>query len=117
MWELAISLVVLVVLLIGSGIWQVFREEGRKPKLPKEAFLTLLSKQLGLDPAHLKGSTFLLSGPMADELDITDLFREVEKKFGIDLPDSEMEGTETVDQLWALVERKISSQAASPPDR
>jgi acyl carrier protein len=103
---IALLLAGLVVLLIGVGVRQAFRRQDRTPSTPKELFLNYLIENLGLDPMRLDASTFLLSGPMADELDITEVFHDLEEMFGIELTDAETAKVETVGELWELVERK-----------
>lgn len=112
MWELITLLLGLIVFLIGTGVWQALRGQHREPQTPRQRFERILVDNLGLDPARLEPSAFLLEGPMADELDITDLFLEIEDEFGIKLADSEVLAIVTVGPLWELVERKVSSSTS-----
>jgi acyl carrier protein len=59
----------------------------------------------------------LLSGPMADELDITELFLDLEEELGVKLPDAEAEGVDMVGELWGLVERKIAARDSADNHR
>jgi acyl carrier protein len=101
----------------GQGFGRPFENTTTNRNRRRISIGTIVADNLGFDQKQPQASTFLLSGSMAEELDITELFREVEEEFGIDLPDSETQGAETVGQLWELVERKISSPIASSPIR
>jgi acyl carrier protein len=114
MVEVAALLASLVLILLATGGWRGLREQHIQPVSAKEAFVKLICDNFGLDPKRVKDSTFLLSGPWADELDITELFQELEDEFDIDLPDSDTAGVETVGALWELVGRKIATPP--PPD-
>ena len=119
MWVLAGLLVGVVLCLIGvgavKGVWEAARGRPEQPEPPaRDVFLQAIADCLGLDPKQLEPSTPLLLGPMADELDITELFLEIEEVFDIELPDAETQDVDTVGGLWELVERKV--RARLPPD-
>src|SRR4051794_29943847 len=109
MWEIALLFAGLVLFLIGTRVWQSLRGQDKEPQPPKEVLIGYLTENLGLDPKRIQASTLLLSGPMAEDLDLTEVFQEMEEMFGIKLTDAETEHVETVGDLWALVERKIAA--------
>jgi acyl carrier protein len=118
MWAYAILLLLgVVVFVLGSGLWQPLRERDKPPTSPKERFLQTIAENLGIEPDRLDDSADLLSGPWADELDLTELFREVEEEFDIELSEAETKSVDTVGGLWALVERKITARGSATEHR
>lgn len=62
----------------------------------------------GLDPAKVVPEADLLGDLDLDSLDTMELTLGLEEKFGIEIPDQELEGLSTVADAVGLVERKLS---------
>jgi acyl carrier protein len=116
MWAIAIVLVGLVVFLIGTCVVQSRRGRYRQPQSPKEAFLEIISEDVGIDQKWFDAST-PFGDLLGDELDITELFQDLEQELGIKLPDPETANVDTVGGLWELVERKIATRGLADEHR
>ena len=62
----------------------------------------------GLDAAKIVPGADLLGDLDLDSLDTMELTLELEQRFGIEIPDQELEGLTTVADAVGLVERKLS---------
>jgi acyl carrier protein len=62
----------------------------------------------GLDPARIVPEADLLRDLDLDSLDTMELTLGLEERFGIEIPDQELEGLATVADAVGLVERKLS---------
>jgi acyl carrier protein len=62
----------------------------------------------GLDPATIVPEADLLRDLDLDSLDTMELTLGLEERFGIEIPDQELEGLATVADAVGLVERKLS---------
>lgn len=65
----------------------------------------------GLDPAKVVPEADLLGDLDLDSLDTMELTLGLEEKFGIEIPDQDLEGLSTVADAVGLVERKLSVRA------
>ena len=76
-----------------------------------EAVLTAIREHLGgrgLDAAKVVPEADLLRDLDLDSLDTMELTLGLEERFGIEIPDQELEGLVTVADAVGLVERKLS---------
>ncbi|HTW08177.1 MAG TPA: acyl carrier protein [Acidimicrobiales bacterium] len=62
---------------------------------------------LQVDPSKIVPEARFADDLDADSLDLVELVMALEEKFGIDVPEAELEGVETVGQAYQLVASKI----------
>lgn len=65
----------------------------------------------GIDPSKVKMGADLLRDLDLDSLDTMELTLGMEERFGIEIPDSELEGLVTVEHAVDLIERRLSVSA------
>lgn len=65
---------------------------------------TVISKQLKISPDEVKPESRLLEDLKADSLDIVELVMELEEQYGMEIPDEEMPGLVTVQDVVTYVE-------------
>lgn len=68
----------------------------------------LMSEKLGLEPAEIHPGDHFSDDLGVDSLDVTELFAEVEKEFGIKISDEDAEKLTTVQSLVGYVHRHLS---------
>lgn len=72
-----------------------------------DKIIDIISEQLEIDKAVIKGSSTLVDDLGAGSLDMIDLAMSIEDEFSIELPDDDLDKIKTVDQLVAFVEKNI----------
>ena len=80
----------------------------------KEQILEALKEHLagrGLDPAKVTLEADLVSDLDLDSLDTMELTLGMEERFGIEIPDADLEELRTIGDAVALVERRSSVNA------
>lgn len=85
--------------------------EGEHDMTQGQAVLEAIREHLGgrgLDPAKVVPEADLLGDLDLDSLDTMELTLGLEEKFGIEIPDQDLEGLTTVADAVGLVERKLS---------
>ena len=66
---------------------------------------TLVADQLGVDLAEITPDASILDDLGADSLDVVELVMSLEDAFDIEVPDEEVEGMRTVDDIQQYVHR------------
>lgn len=72
-----------------------------------ERFKTCAVEVLAVDPAKVTREARFADDLDADSLDLVELVMALEERFGIDVPESELEGVQTVGQAYELVASKL----------
>jgi acyl carrier protein len=67
------------------------------PEEVKSQVTEIVVKNLGVDAGAVKGPSKFIEDLGADSLDIVELVLDMEKKFGIEIPEEEAENIRTVD--------------------
>lgn len=62
---------------------------------------------LQVDPSKIVPEARFADDLDADSLDLVELVMALEEKFGIDVPEAELEGVQTVGQAYELVTTKL----------
>ena len=62
---------------------------------------------LGVDASAVVETASFKDDLEADSLDLVELVMALEERFGIDVPESELEGVQTVGQAYELVTSKL----------
>jgi acyl carrier protein len=68
----------------------------------------LMSEKLGLEPSEIHPGDKFSDDLGVDSLDVTELFTDVEKEFGIKISDEDAEKLTTVQSLVAYVHKHLS---------
>ena len=68
---------------------------------------TIISEQLGIGEDEITADSSFLEDLGADSLDIVEVIMAIEEEFGMDIPDSTVEGIETVKSLVAYIENNV----------
>lgn len=71
-----------------------------------EKIISYLSEQVELDPETLSAETTFESLDL-DSLDLVEMLVELESEAGVELPEEETQGLETLGDLAALIESKL----------
>jgi acyl carrier protein len=71
----------------------------------RQIITEILVDKLGVDEAEVKDNASFMNDLGADSLDAVEVMMEIEKKFGISIPDDEAEEITTVGEAIAYVER------------
>ena len=77
-------------------------------------FATLKSaavEVLGVDESAVTESARFKDDLDADSLDLVELVMALEEEFGVEVPEEELEGVETVGQAYDLIAGKVASKA------
>ena len=72
-----------------------------------EKFKTCAVEVLQVDESAVVPDARFADDLDADSLDLVELVMALEERFGIDVPESELEGVETVGQAYELVTSKL----------
>jgi acyl carrier protein len=72
-----------------------------------EAFKQCAVEVLQVDPSKIVPEASFADDLDADSLDLVELVMALEERFGIDVPESELEGVKTVGQAYELVASKL----------
>ena len=67
----------------------------------------IVAEQLGVAEADVKNDSSFTEDLGADSLDNVELVMALEERFGIDVPEAELEGVQTVGQAYELVASKL----------
>ncbi len=71
-----------------------------------EEIRAILVKHLKIDPAKITDTTNLQEDLGADSLDLVEIIMELENKFGIEIPDEDIFGLKTMNDVIAYIEKK-----------
>lgn len=71
-----------------------------------ERFLRCAVDVLGVDAAKVVPTASFADDLEADSLDLVELVMALEEEFGIEVPESDLEGVDTVGKAFALVQSK-----------
>lgn len=77
----------------------------------REEILAIVKEQLqerGIDTAEVTTESHLAKDLGLDSLDVTELTLGLEERFGIEIPDEELEDIGTVGDAVTLIEKKLS---------
>jgi acyl carrier protein len=77
----------------------------------REEILTAIQEHLaerGIDATDVSEGSDLSKDLGLDSLDTVELTLGLEERFGIDIPDTELEGVSTVGDAVTLIEKKVS---------
>jgi acyl carrier protein len=77
------------------------------PEESFEAFKQCAVEVLQVDPAKIVPEASFADDLDADSLDLVELVMALEERFGIDVPEPELEGVKTVGQAYELVTSKL----------
>jgi acyl carrier protein len=69
-----------------------------------EQIIDIISKQLKADPAEITPATNIMEDLGADSLDIVELLMAVEENFGVSVPDEDVPGLKTVQDIASYIE-------------
>ena len=69
-----------------------------------EKVKAILSKQFGVEEDKITPDTSLIDDLEADSLDVVDLLMSIEDEFEVEVPDEEIEGIKTVNDLVKYIE-------------
>ena len=70
----------------------------------------LIIEQLGLEADKVVDSAHLVSDLHIDSLDRVEMIMVIEEKFGIEIPDSEIEKLQTVGDVIKFIKEKTENQ-------
>lgn len=68
---------------------------------------TIISEQLGISEDEITSDSSFMEDLGADSLDLVEVIMAIEEEFGMDIPDSTVEGLETVKSLVDYVEKSF----------
>ncbi len=71
-----------------------------------EEIKAILVKHLKIDPAKITETTNLQEDLGADSLDLVEIIMEIETKFGIEIPDEDIFGLKTMNDVISYIEAK-----------
>ncbi len=72
-----------------------------------DALLSLAAERFQRDRARLKGSDDLFDALDIDSVDAMTLLTALEERFGVEIPDYEVQDVRTFDALAAVVQRRL----------
>lgn len=75
-----------------------------------DAIRRIMAVTLCIDPCYAEPESKFRDDLMADELDMIELFGDVERIFSISLPDEALDSVKTVQDLVACVERALGGE-------
>ena len=67
----------------------------------------IVAEQLGVNEADVKNESSFVNDLGADSLDTVELVMALEEEFGVEVPEEDLEGVETVGQAFDLVVGKL----------
>ena len=67
----------------------------------------IIVEQLSVDEAEVKPEASFIDDLGADSLDVVELVMALEEEFGVEVPEEELEGIDTVGQAYELVSNKL----------
>jgi acyl carrier protein len=73
----------------------------------KSKITTIIVDKLGVDPSAVQPEADFSNDLGADSLDKVEFIMDVEKEFGISIPDEEAEKLQTVGQAVAYLEKNV----------
>lgn len=71
-----------------------------------EEIKAIIVKHLKIDPKKITETTNLQEDLGADSLDLVEIIMELENTFGIEIPDEDILGLKTMDDVIAYIEKK-----------
>lgn len=71
-----------------------------------EEIKAIIVKHLKIDPKKITETTNLQEDLGADSLDLVEIIMELENNFGIEIPDEDILGLKTMDDVIAYIEKK-----------
>ncbi len=80
----------------------------------REAIFTAIREQLserGIDEGKIKPEAHLQKDLGLDSLDAVEMASDLEERYSIDIPDTELENVETVNDTIDLIEPKVCANA------
>ena len=70
----------------------------------------LSAEILGIDPEQVQMDKSFQRDLAADSLDLVELIAAIEDKYGVELPDSELENMKVIGDLWKFLEQKTAER-------
>ena len=70
-----------------------------------ESVCKMLAEQLGIDASTIKPEQEVVKDLGADSLDVVELMMAIEDEYGVTLPESEVEGVKTVQDIVNMMEK------------
>ena len=67
----------------------------------------IIVEQLGVDEAEVKPEAHFVDDLGADSLDVVELVMALEEEFGVEVPEEDLEGIQTVGQAYDLIVSKL----------
>ncbi len=86
-----------------EGIWQNKWERTSRSTILQQCAVEVLQ----VEPSKIVPEARFADDLDADSLDLVELVMALEERFGIDVPESELEGVQTVGQAYELVTSKL----------
>ncbi len=77
-----------------------------------ERFTKCVVDVLSVEPKQVKLTATFAKDLGADSLDLVELVMALEEEFDVQIPEEELEGIETVDQSWKLLQGKLKKKPA-----
>ena len=72
-----------------------------------EAVKAVIAEELSMEAESVKDSATFETDLQADSLTVVELVMSIEEKFGIDIPEEDLEGLKTVGDLVRYIEDKV----------
>lgn len=72
-----------------------------------EKIITIVCRQLGIDEDMVDMETSLSEDLDADSLDIVEMMMAIEDAFGIEIPDSDIDGLRTIGDICTYIENNM----------
>ena len=72
-----------------------------------ETVAKIISEQLGINPNIIDGNSRIVEDLGADSLDIVEILMTVEERFGIDIPDEDLDEISTVNDAVEYIENCV----------
>lgn len=80
----------------------------------REKVVSMIAKNLDLNPADISPDAHLIKDLGADSLDVVELVMSFEDEFGIEVPDEDAEKIGTLSDILSYIERRMSEGGAVP---
>ena len=72
-----------------------------------DILVEIISEQLGINPNYIDGNSKIVDDLGADSLDIVEILITVENRFGIEIPDEDIEDIVTVNDAVEYIENCV----------